>query len=106
MALLISVFIFLRGHNLPGGGFIAGLITAVALILQYISHGVSWAQARQATRWAITASFSRQVPFAPAAPVPYGTWQAIRPSITAVKGRWRLPLRPRSKRPCRSWLQE
>ena len=47
MALLISVFIFLRGHNLPGGGFIAGLITAVALILQYISHGVSWAQARQ-----------------------------------------------------------
>jgi len=47
MALLISAFIFLRGHNLPGGGFIAGLITAVALILQYIAHGVSWAQARQ-----------------------------------------------------------
>ena len=47
MALLISVFIFLRGHNLPGGGFIAGLITAVALILQYISHGVTWAQQRQ-----------------------------------------------------------
>jgi len=47
MALLISAFIFLRGHNLPGGGFIAGLITAVALILQYIAHGVNWAQARQ-----------------------------------------------------------
>jgi multicomponent K+:H+ antiporter subunit A len=47
MALLISAFIFLRGHNLPGGGFIAGLITAVALILQYIAHGVAWAQARQ-----------------------------------------------------------
>jgi multicomponent K+:H+ antiporter subunit A len=47
MALLVSVFIFLRGHNLPGGGFIAGLITAIALILQYISHGVTWTQTRQ-----------------------------------------------------------
>ncbi|RRV15111.1 monovalent cation/H+ antiporter subunit A [Pseudomonas saudiphocaensis] len=47
MALLISVFIFLRGHNMPGGGFIAGLITSVALILQYISHGVTWAEERQ-----------------------------------------------------------
>lgn len=47
LAMLISVFIFLRGHNLPGGGFIAGLITAVALILQYVSNGVAWTQARQ-----------------------------------------------------------
>ena len=46
MALLVSAFIFLRGHNLPGGGFIAGLITSVALILQYISHGVTWTQER------------------------------------------------------------
>ncbi len=28
LALLVSAFIFVRGHNLPGGGFIAGLITA------------------------------------------------------------------------------
>ena len=47
MALMVSAFIFIRGHNLPGGGFIAGLITASALILQYISHGVDWTQARQ-----------------------------------------------------------
>ena len=47
LALLVSAFIFIRGHNLPGGGFIAGLITAAALILQYISHGVTWTQARQ-----------------------------------------------------------
>lgn len=38
-ALLVSVYIFLRGHNLPGGGFIAGLITAVALVVQYIAAG-------------------------------------------------------------------
>jgi multicomponent K+:H+ antiporter subunit A len=39
LALLVSVYIFLRGHNLPGGGFIAGLITAIALILQYVAGG-------------------------------------------------------------------
>ncbi len=42
LALLVSVYIFLRGHNLPGGGFIAGLITAIAFILQYIAHGSNW----------------------------------------------------------------
>lgn len=42
LALLVSAFIFLRGHNMPGGGFIAGLITAVAFLQQYIAHGVEW----------------------------------------------------------------
>ena len=42
LALLVSFYIFLRGHNLPGGGFIAGLVTAVAFILQYIAHGSNW----------------------------------------------------------------
>lgn len=46
LALLVSVFIFLRGHNQPGGGFIAGLVTAVALILQYLTNGVAWTQER------------------------------------------------------------
>ncbi|MCL7928962.1 monovalent cation/H+ antiporter subunit A [Halomonas llamarensis] len=46
LALLVSAFIFLRGHNMPGGGFIAGLITAVALILLYMARGVEWAQDR------------------------------------------------------------
>lgn len=46
LALLVSAFIFLRGHNLPGGGFIAGLITAIALIVQYLANGVLWTQAR------------------------------------------------------------
>ncbi len=39
LALVISVYIFLRGHNLPGGGFIAGLVTALALVIQYIALG-------------------------------------------------------------------
>lgn len=46
LALLVSFYIFLRGHNVPGGGFIAGLITAVAIIQQYIAHGVLWIKPR------------------------------------------------------------
>lgn len=48
LALLVSIYILLRGHNLPGGGFIAGLITAVALIMQYLANGVAWMQPRLA----------------------------------------------------------
>ena len=39
IALVFSMYILLRGHNLPGGGFIAGLITAIALVVQYIAIG-------------------------------------------------------------------
>ena len=30
LAAMVSVYLFLRGHNLPGGGFIAGLVLAAA----------------------------------------------------------------------------
>ena len=46
LALMIAVYIFLRGHNLPGGGFVAGLITSVALLLQYVASGVTWVHKR------------------------------------------------------------
>ena len=39
IALVVSLYIFLRGHNYPGGGFIAGLITSMALVIQYIALG-------------------------------------------------------------------
>ncbi|TNF56066.1 MAG: monovalent cation/H+ antiporter subunit A, partial [Burkholderiales bacterium] len=39
VALVFTIYIFMRGHNMPGGGFIAGLITAVALVLQYMAMG-------------------------------------------------------------------
>lgn len=37
VALLLSVHMLVRGHNLPGGGFVAGLMTASALILQFVA---------------------------------------------------------------------
>ena len=39
LALVVSAYIFWRGHNQPGGGFIAGLVTAVALVLQFMAKG-------------------------------------------------------------------
>lgn len=42
LLLLVAVFIMVRGHNLPGGGFIAGLVTAVALVLQFLASGLRW----------------------------------------------------------------
>jgi multicomponent K+:H+ antiporter subunit A len=46
LALLVSAYLFLRGHNAPGGGFIAGLVTGTALLLQYVAHGSAWAHER------------------------------------------------------------
>ena len=43
---MIAIFIFLRGHNLPGGGFIAGLIAALAIVLQNLANGIVWTAQR------------------------------------------------------------
>jgi multicomponent K+:H+ antiporter subunit A len=47
IALMVGVFLFLRGHNQPGGGFIAGLVVAIALVMQYMASGFAWTAARQ-----------------------------------------------------------
>ena len=47
MAMMVGVYIFLRGHNLPGGGFVAGLVFAIAYLLQYLASGYDWSHARQ-----------------------------------------------------------
>ncbi|ENO85444.1 monovalent cation/H+ antiporter subunit A [Thauera linaloolentis] len=41
---VISVYFFMRGHNLPGGGFVAGLIFAVAILVQYMLAGATWVE--------------------------------------------------------------
>ena len=47
LALMVGAFIYLRGHNLPGGGFVAGLVVSIALLLQYIASGHVWSEQRQ-----------------------------------------------------------
>ena len=36
--LLIAIYLFLRGHNQPGGGFLAGLVVAIALAMQFMGE--------------------------------------------------------------------
>lgn len=55
LMLLFSFYILVRGHNDPGGGFIAGLIAATAFALYGIANGMTAAQAllRVHPRWLI-----------------------------------------------------
>lgn len=41
LLLLFSVFILLRGHYLPGGGFVGGLIASIAYVLHAFANGLS-----------------------------------------------------------------
>ena len=47
VVLMVGFYIFLRGHNEPGGGFIAGLIVSIGVVMQYMASGFNWATERQ-----------------------------------------------------------
>jgi multicomponent K+:H+ antiporter subunit A len=46
LALAVSLYLYMRGHNLPGGGFIAGLVLAVPVLLQYVLAGTHFVEHR------------------------------------------------------------
>jgi multicomponent Na+:H+ antiporter subunit B len=41
LLILFSIFLLLRGHNEPGGGFVGGLVAAAAYILHALAFDVS-----------------------------------------------------------------
>ncbi len=43
---VVAVWFFIRGHNLPGGGFIGGLVLAIGLLLPYLGSGTGWVEQR------------------------------------------------------------
>lgn len=44
--LTFSLYVLLRGHNMPGGGFIGGLIAAAGFVLYAFASGVSEARSK------------------------------------------------------------
>ncbi len=37
--MILSLYLLFRGHQMPGGGFIAGLMTSAGLVLIYLAYG-------------------------------------------------------------------
>jgi len=87
MSLVVGLYIFLRGHNAPGGGFIAGLVVAIALVSQYMASGFAWAQERNHVPY--HALIGAGVIAAGATGI--GAWFAGEPFLTSVYGYVKLP---------------
>jgi len=50
VAIVVAAHLLLRGHNESGGGFVAGLVVAVAFLVQYLVAGTKWVEARARLR--------------------------------------------------------
>jgi multicomponent K+:H+ antiporter subunit A len=46
VTIVLAAFLFLRGHDLPGGGFAAGITMAIGFLLQYLAGGARWVEDR------------------------------------------------------------
>jgi len=88
LALMVAVYIFLRGHNVPGGGFIAGLVAAVALTMQYMASGYHWAAQRM--RIPYHGMIGAGVLIALATGV--ASWLADHPFLTSAFDHFHLPV--------------
>ncbi|MCK0209286.1 monovalent cation/H+ antiporter subunit A [Starkeya koreensis] len=41
---VFAVYLFIRGHDLPGGGFAAGITLSIAFVVQYMASGTRWVE--------------------------------------------------------------
>ncbi|EAQ23645.1 monovalent cation/H+ antiporter subunit A [Roseovarius sp. 217] len=87
IALMVGAYIFLRGHNEPGGGFIAGLIVAIAFLMQYMASGFAWAESRQRVTYHATIGVGVLI----ASVTGIGAWLAGRPFLTSDYGYLHFP---------------
>jgi multicomponent K+:H+ antiporter subunit A len=86
--LLVAVHLFLRGHNLPGGGFVAGLVTAATLMLIPLVAGRAFAER------VIRVDFHRVTAagLAIAGATGFGAWVFGKPFLSSAHGHLDLPL--------------
>ena len=83
-----ALFLLLRGHNLPGGGFTAGIALAIAFILQYMAGGTRWIEERIALRPVRLMGIG----LALAAATGAGAWLFAHPFLTSHVAHGALPL--------------
>jgi multicomponent K+:H+ antiporter subunit A len=85
---VLALYLLLRGHNLPGGGFAAGITMAAGIILQYMAGGTRWAEARLRIRpltWMMTGLLL-------ALATGVGSWVSGHPFLTSHLFHFKLPL--------------
>jgi multicomponent K+:H+ antiporter subunit A len=88
LALLVSIYLFLRGHHLPGGGFIAGLVTACAMVLQYVASGARWTRRRLRLSYGRITASGLLVAIATGV----GSWLFGYPFLTSAFGYLQIPV--------------
>lgn len=87
LSALVALHLFVRGHNAPGGGFVAGLIASVALLLQFIASGKRSPLARFTNIWQRIAAVGVLIALATG----LGSFVFRFPFLTSSFGHWRLP---------------
>ncbi|CUH40220.1 Multiple resistance and pH homeostasis protein A [Jannaschia seosinensis] len=87
IAAVVGIYIFLRGHNQPGGGFVAGLVVAIAILMQYMASGFAWTEARQRIEYHTMIGVGIVVAGLTGA----GSWLAGRPFLTSAYTYINLP---------------
>lgn len=46
ITVIFALYLLLRGHDEPGGGFSAGVVTVLTIVIQAFAFGVGWTRAR------------------------------------------------------------
>ena len=87
IAIVVGLYIFLRGHNEPGGGFVAGLVIAIALLMQYMASGFAWTQERKRIEYHTMIGLGVVI----AGLTGVGAWLAGRPFLTSAYTYVHLP---------------
>ncbi|MEQ8965187.1 MAG: monovalent cation/H+ antiporter subunit A [Azospirillaceae bacterium] len=87
IAVVVGVYIFLRGHNEPGGGFVAGLVIAIAFLMQYMASGFAWTQERKRIEYHTMIGLGVLIAGLTGA----GAWLAGRPFLTSAYTYVHLP---------------
>ncbi len=86
--ILLAAYLILRGHDLPGGGFAAGIAMAAAFILQYMAAGARWVEERLRVLPVIWIAMGLLLAVATGA----GSWLFGYPFLTSHSQYLRLPL--------------